>query len=382
MMSRKLRKSLPPLILLIVSAVWIVVPWQRWFDTKPAKSRPPVRDYPRMAQAAFERKRFDEVLRIGSLVAPDSVDAPAVYAIVGQAFLARGEVRNARMAFEESLNRKLEQPEILEFLAAIYLASGDAVRGLALLEVVAKLKPESFRPWLAMGKVRQDLGENAESATCYKQCLRRDPPPEEATQARKGLIRALMNDNRFSEADSQLDIARGIDPADAELLGMAAVVAQADGESASASELAGNCLEIDPTNADALLALAQVRFLDGNSQAAETLLLRADNVKPNQVSILQLLVQVQSRLGKTQEAAATNRKFKATRVRAERIDQLSKQISAEPENPVPRFELGQEAAAGGMDVLAEQCFRAALDIDPKFEPARMALEKLIRSRSD
>lgn len=381
-MSRKLRKSLPPLILLIVSAVWIVVPWQRWFDTKPEKPRLPVRDYARMAQAAFERKRFDEVIRIGSLVAPDSVDATAVYAIVGQAFLARGEVRNARMAFEESLNRKLEQPKILEFLAAVYLASGDAVRGLALLEVVAKLKPESFRPWLAMGKVRQDLGENAESAECYKQCLRRGPPLEEATQARKGLIRALMNDNRFSEADSQLDIARGIDPADAELLGMAAVVAQADGESASASELAGNCLEIDPTNVDALLALAQVRFLDGDAQTAETLLLRADKAKPNQVSILQLLVQVESRLGKKQEAAATNQKFKATRFRSERIDELSKRISAEPENPVPRFELGQEAAAGGMDVLAEQCFRAALDIDPKFEPARMALEKLIRSRSD
>ena len=38
--------------------------------------------------------------------------------------------------------------------------------------------------------------------------------------------------------------------------------------------------------------------------------------------------------------------------------------------------MGQLAVEGQMKVLAEQCFRAALEIDPAFEPARQALEDL------
>ena len=40
--------------------------------------------------------------------------------------------------------------------------------------------------------------------------------------------------------------------------------------------------------------------------------------------------------------------------------------------------MGLLAVEGKMQVLAEQCFRAALDIDPKFELARQALEDLVK----
>jgi len=89
-------------------------------------------------------------------------------------------------------------------------------------------------------------------------------------------------------------------------------------------------------------------------------------------------MQAQSRQGKTDAAAATRTRFRTVTERIDRMDKLSKRISKEPESPQPRYELGMEALAGDMKVLAEQCFRAALDIDPAFEPARRALEEMAK----
>ncbi|MBI1325642.1 tetratricopeptide repeat protein [bacterium] len=375
---RKLRKSLLPLFVLLACAAWLIVPWKYWFgpSAKPGQNRP--RDRAEIARRMLSAGRFDEVLRIGSQVSPDAPEAAEVYALVGQAFLSRGELGNARKALEASLDRKLEQPEALEYLAAIYLASGDAVRGLTLLKLVSELKPEAFRPWLAMGKVRHDMGETAEAARAYEECLKRNPPAEETRQARKGLIRAMMDDNRLADAEPVIAAALHADPQDAELMGLAALSAQAKGNAAEAGELAEKCLAIDPANSDALLALAQVRFLEGDPATAEGLLLRADKARPNQTSVLQLLMQAQSRLGKSEAAAETRNRFRNVTERIDRMDKLSKRISAEPESPQPRYELGMEAIAGNMKVLAEQCFKAALDIDPTFEPARRALEEIAK----
>jgi len=374
--SRNFRKSVLPLVVLVAAVTWLALPWQRWFAAapRPTVARPPSRVD--QAKRLLAANRIDDVIRLGSQITPDSADVPEIYAIVGQAFLARGDVGNARKAFEESLNRKLEQPEALEYLAAIYLASGDAVRGIALLELVAKFRPDEFRPWLAMGKVRQDMGELEEAAKAYGECLKRNPPAQESKQARKGLVRALMDQNRTAEAAPVVAEALRNEAGDPDFLGMAALIAQSEGKPDEAAEMAKKCLDTDPSNADALLALAQVRFLEGQADVAETLLKNANRSRPNQTPVLQLLMQAQARLGKTREAAATKEKFRTVTERISRMDKLSKRISAEPENPAPRYELGMEAIEAEMKTLAEQCFRAALDLDPNYEPARKALNSM------
>ncbi len=379
--SRKFRKSVLPLIVLIAAVTCLALPWKRWFEAapRPTVARPASRV--EQAKRLLAANRFDDVIRLGTQTPPDSADVPEIYAIVGQAFLAKGDIGNARKAFEESLNRKLEQPEALEILAAIYLASGDAVRGLTLLDLVSKLKPDAFRPWLAMGKVRQDMGELEEAVKAYGESLKRNPPAEEAKQARRGLIRAMMDQNRSAEAAPVVADALRIDPGDPEFTGMSALIAQAEGKPKEAEDLAKKCLEADPNNADALLALAQVRFLEDKAEDAEPMLERANRSRPNQTSILQLLMQAQARQGKTREAAATKEKFRTVTERTGRMDKLSKRISAEPENPAPRYELGMEALDADMKTLAEQCFRAALDIDPNYEPARKALESMANRAS-
>lgn len=374
--SRQLRKSVLPLIVLATAVLWLALPWQRWFapPSRQTPARPPGRV--EQARRLLAANRFDDVIRLGTQTSPDSAETPEIYALVGQAFLAKGNVGNARKAFEESLNRKLEQPDSLEFLAAIYLASGDAVRGLALLELVAKYRPDAFRPWLAMSKVRHDMGELDEAVKAYQECLKRNPPPPEAQQARKGLVRALLDANRGQEAAPVIEEALQVEPGDPVFTGIASLLAQAEGKPEEAARLAEKSLAADPNNADALLALSQTRFLEGKPAETEALLKKADQARPNQTSVLQLLMQAQARLGKTDEAAATKEKFRTVTERLGRMDKLSKRISAEPESPVPRYELGMEALAAEMSTLAEQCFKAALDLDPNYEPARKALASM------
>jgi uncharacterized protein HemY len=117
-------------------------------------------------------------------------------------------------------------------------------------------------------------------------------------------------------------------------------------------------------------------FLNNKAGEAEETLKKAVSAKPNQPQVLQLLMQAQAQQGKAREAAETKRKFQSVTDRIVKMDKLTKEISQKPDDPKPRYEMGLVAVDGKMQVLAEQCFRAALDIDPKFELARQALEAL------
>ena len=135
---------------------------------------------------------------------------------------------------------------------------------------------------------------------------------------------------------------------------------------------------MNPDESNALMTKAQLAFLNNQPAIAEEVLKKALSAKPNQPSLLQLLMQAQARQGKTGEAAETKKNFQGVSDRILKMDKLTKEISQKPDDPKPRYEMGLLAVEGKMQVLAEQCFRAALDIDPKFELARQALDDLVK----
>ena len=355
----------------------LFLPWRIWLGgriVEPSKKMAAVE----VARLYFQSQRFEQLIRLAGSITPKTPDAPEIYGLAGQSFLARGEVGNAKKAFERSLEIKLEQPEAINYLAAIYLASGDSARGLALLELSAKLKPDDYHPWLAMGKVRQDMGELELAAKAYEECLKRNPEDLDAKQARTGRIRALMDNHKESDAQPLISEALKLDPANAELLGLAAISAQTLGRSDEAEVLSEKSLAMNPDESNALMTKAQLAFLNNQPAIAEEVLKKALSAKPNQPPLLQLLMQAQARQGKTGEATETKKNFQVVSDRILKMDKLTKEISQKPDDPKPRYEMGLLAVEGKMQVLAEQCFRAALDIDPKFELARQALEDLVK----
>ena len=61
---------------------------------------------------------------------------------------------------------------------------------------------------------------------------------------------------------------------------------------------------------------------------------------------------------------------------SERIAELTSQIAEAPDDAVPRWQLGQLAAASGAKGLASESFRAALLLDRQCQPALEGLRCL------
>jgi tetratricopeptide (TPR) repeat protein len=328
------------------------------------------------ARAFLERGRPDLAFQAVSGIRDEAPGAAEALALAARVLLMYGDTLTARRALERSLKLNPDQADAAKALAAIYLATGDGPRGVTLLERAARLDPRDFRPWYAMAKVQHDMGELSKAADAYGQALRRSPPAAEAREARLGRIRALLEANRAEEAAADLKKARQLAPDDPRVLGLAARQARALGRTTEALELADRALAGDPDDLDALVTRASLRYLSGRPEPALADLERAIRINPNHLGALQLLVQVQSRLGLAEQAAATRQRFGRASQRVEAMDRLTREINQRPDDPEPRWRMGQAAVEGGMDALAYQCFRAALDLDPNYKPAREALAAL------
>jgi tetratricopeptide (TPR) repeat protein len=331
------------------------------------------------ARSYLDRGQPDLAIQAVSGIRDDGPGAAEGLTLAGRAFLMRGNIAPARRVLEGSLKLKRAQPEAAKMLAAIYLAAGDGQRAITLLKDAARLEPGDFRPWYALGKVYHDLGNLEDSAGAYAEALRRTPPAAEARESRIGRVRALLDAHRGEEASAELAVLSQQTPDDPQVLALAARQARDLGRPDAAAERAQRALAGDPTNFDALLVRARLRALSRQPERAIEDLEKALVEKPHDRAALQLLAQVQMSAGLNEKARATQERANRSRQRIELMDRLAKVIDQHPEDPEPRWRMGQAAMDGEMYVLAYQCFQAALYLDPNFKPAHDALEAL-RSR--
>jgi tetratricopeptide (TPR) repeat protein len=332
------------------------------------------------ARRFLERGQAKQAFEAVAMIHDQEPGAAEGMTLGAQALLTLGRVAQARRVLERSLVMNPDQADAAKMLAAIYLASSDGQRAISLLKMAARLEPNDFRPWYALGKAYHDLGNLQESADAYAQALQRSPPAPEAREARLGRVRSLLDANRALEASSDLELARNLYPEDPMVLALAARQARDLGRWDESIVLADRALAIQPECLDALLARARARFQNGQRLEAIDDLKHALKINPNEVGALQLLSQVQRSVGMAAEAAATQEQATKARDRMTLMGQLAKLIDQYPGDPVPRYRMGEAAMEGEMNVLAYQCFRAALDIDPDYEPARTALRKLRREK--
>jgi predicted Zn-dependent protease len=328
------------------------------------------------AREHVDRGEPDEALRLLSALRKDQPDAAEGLTLAAQALLRKGAVSSARRALETSLLHKADQADACKMLAAIYLSSGDGQRGIALLKRATELDPSDFRPWFAMGKVHHDLGQLAESAECYAEALLRTPSEPEAREARLGRIRALLDAKQPEQAEIELDEVRKTTPDDPVALALGARQALASGRLDEALALANRSLTSDPSGFDALLTRARVRLTRRELELARHDLEKALAIRAHDVGALQLMAQVEWALGLAKESESSQRRAERSRQRIALMDRLTREIAQSPNDPRPRWEMGQAAIDGEMYSLAYECFQAALDLDPGFQPARDGLRTL------
>jgi tetratricopeptide (TPR) repeat protein len=298
--------------------------------------------------------------------------AEAMY-VAGMALAQLEQFGSARHALERSLTLKPQSSRTLKALAALYLSLGDSARGLECLKRAVSADPDDFRPWFAMGKVYLDLGQADEASSAYDEALRRAPGHIEA---QIGRLQALLAANRAQEAGALAVALVASQPESPSVLGLAASQASETGQVDRALELAARALKLNSDEPEAMFVRARLLRRAGKPAEALADLERLVAINPNKLAVLTLKAQVESSLGMADRAAATAQQHRKASTRVIQMDALSKQISARPDDPEPRYQLGLVALEGGQLPLARSCFIAALAVRPDFQSAKDKLSRL------
>jgi tetratricopeptide (TPR) repeat protein len=316
---------------------------------------------PRWALQAVARVRLGE-----------SREAQA-WTIRGMALATLEEVGPARRALERAWTLQPD-PMVAKVLAAIYLGANETDRGRSMLEAAARIDPNDFRPWYALGAmVFQRLGRHEEAAEAFRQALRRLPVHHES---RIGLIRALLGIHRFEEAAPLLKAVLQDRPDDPKVLVLAAEMARSSGRDEEAFRSVERALSLDADNREGLLLRAELEHRAGHPDRALPDAERAVALDPNDLSALNLLASVESALGLKARAAATIARRRQVMERSALMEALTRDLEAHPDDPEPRWRLGRIAAEAGIIPLASQSYQVALDLDPSCRPAREGLTAL------
>jgi tetratricopeptide (TPR) repeat protein len=294
--------------------------------------------------------------------------------VQGLALAALDRPEAARPVLERALKLDPKQPMAAKVLAAVYFSANESDRGFEMLEKAARVDPDDFRPWFAAGDILLHFqNEPEKAAKAFRQALRRRPDHDES---RVGLIDALLTLGSTSEASPLLDQILHDHPGDLKVLRLAARRARLAGQPDEMNRYAELALDLDPDDTETLVIRAQYLQMKGRAREALDFSERAVAIAPNNLSALNQLARIEAALGLKDRSAATSARHRAARDRAERIGRLKEEIQKRPDDPEPRWRIGQEAAQGGMRILAVNSFRAALALDPQCQPARAGLTAL------
>jgi len=287
--------------------------------------------------------------------------------VKGLAMAALDRPEAVRPLLERAVRLDPKQAMAIKVLAAVYFATNETERGFDMLQQSVRLNPRDFRPWFATGDMIMKFHlPPADAVRAFKNALRLKPDHEESVA---GLIDALLTMGSIDEATPLIEAALKQHPDDPRLLYLAALHARFEGRLEDMNRFAVLSLQHDPNNAQARVLCAQYLHRVGRSAEALTQAEEAVLTAPNDLAGLSLLAQIESSLGMNDRSAATTNRHLKTRTRTEQMGKFMEEMRRRPEDPEPRWRMGQIAAESGMTAMAIGSYQAALALDPHCKPA-------------
>jgi predicted Zn-dependent protease len=327
-------------------------------------------------RAFLKQGRPDLAFAAVQHIRDDGPGAGEALTIAGLSLMQFNQPKYARMTLERGLQLQPNQLDATKALANLSLRYGNGLRGVQLLQKASELDPRDIEVWRILGRVYHDVGESAKAAEAFEHVLQLDPKDKES---RLLLIEELHETNQTDRATPYVEKLLKEDPNDPQVLALAAQHAYDSGRGPEAKKLADRALERDPNSVVASMVRAKVERSEGHLKEASEDLERAVQINPNDLGALQMLAEVQNALNMPERAAQTMARRKKIQERETFLQQLTELIAAKPDDPEPRYQMGRVAAEGGQLVLAERCFRAALELDPYYKPAMLGLAALQKS---
>jgi Tfp pilus assembly protein PilF len=324
-------------------------------------------------RALLQRGKPEQALAaVRSIQAGESDEADALV-IRGLSYAALNEVAAARNTLERAW-RLRPDPMAAKVLAAIYAGSNETQRATDALNAAAKLDPADFRPWYALGAViYAPHGRHDDAVKAFREALSRLPKHDES---RIGLIDSLLATYKAEQAAPLLDALRQERPDDPKVLALAARLARDTGNEKDAARLAQEALAHDPDNREALILRAKMTRKGVQADQALRDIERAVSLDSNDAQALRLLASIEAAHGLKARSDATLSRCERVVSNQKRIDELTAEIEAHPNDPALRCGLARAAMDAHLTPLAIQSYQAALAIDPNYSDAKHGLARL------
>jgi tetratricopeptide (TPR) repeat protein len=325
------------------------------------------------AQRLLKEGKPRDALQEISGVASDGPQAAEILLVEGLARVALGESEPARQALLRSVASRPDQPMAFKVLAAIAFSRSEDQRGIEYLARAASLDPGDFRPLYAIGEVHIRRGRMDAAIRAFEAALLRK---SDHAESRIGLLTASL---AIRPPEGASDMVRELlrdYPYSPQAQVLAARHSRALGDAESALRFAGRAIELDPDSVEALVLRSHLLYITGEKKSALNEAVRAVEHDPSNPQALAILAQLQAAVGQVEKSRATQARRQEIVAQSERMLELTDQIAQHPDDPVPRWQLGQNAAANGARSLATESYRAALNLDPECQPALAGLRSL------
>ncbi|MCG6921865.1 MAG: tetratricopeptide repeat protein, partial [Acidobacteria bacterium] len=247
--------------------------------------------------------------------------------------------------------------------------------------------------WVELGKLEERLGRLDEAGEAYKQA-QQTATPAYRPDATALLANFTLRTGKASDALALANIAVDARETATTLAARArAQVRSQDGP--GALETADKAVGLDASNAMAQLARGEALFTLGRNADAEEALKKAVQLAPDSALAHSRLARVLIALGRPAEAVAAARKateldesfgegfaILGGALLAENLNNWGNAIAQaqqgaflDPQNPIVQTIVGQVFEANGQGDQAASAYRRALDTDPGYAPAVLALIK-------
>jgi len=334
--------------------------------------------YGRRAAEVGRLAEAEEALRYAFGGAPDFLPAATE---LGKVLLAQGRVEEAFQILRMVVGRNPGELDAQLALAQLYRSQQSYARALEILEELVRKRPEDVTAWYELAAAQAGLQKYEAAEGSLRAGLKKDP---RNTLLLTALSRVRRQRGDVAEAETYARQALAQRPDDPiARLELARALSEKKPPQAYRQEALAVLKEaqiLSPEHPDILLEAGRLLLAEGRLQDSVAALRAATRLEPEAPDGYYLLSQALRRLGQEAESQRAEARFQRLRAYQARLEDLNARLSARPESPELRYQLGELHAAEGHLEEAITFYQNGLQRDPENQKARRRLQELVGGR--
>lgn len=242
--------------------------------------------YYNIGNSLFIRRLYKKALLCWQKTAKIDPNHPQINYRIAQAYLAQGDLENARNSFLDELRKNPADIDVIGDFGLLLLQAGDIDSAREKFNRILEIYPDSAPAILYLAEIAYNSKDYKKAVHLYKQAIEKDGS---LLGPRYRLALCNLSDGQNAKAKAYLASELQLSPDNPDiLLSMATIFLKLDDP-----DCASNCLlkaiDLDPSNADAYYYLGCINILKARPQNAAELLQKAIQLNPKHTSALKEL---------------------------------------------------------------------------------------------